>query len=181
MRLFTAIEIPVEVREALRAFVERLKPLAKFSWSHIDNLHVTTKFIGEWPESRLQEMVHVLEGVANAGPIDIRVRGIGWFPDERHPRVFWAGVEASQALGDLAHATEQAVATLGVPAEDRRYSPHLTFARIREAIPLDPLRRAIQNLPSGCGFDFGSFQAAEFFLYSSAGGRYSRLARFSLF
>ena len=63
MRLFTALDIPEDVRGALGTAVERWKPLAKISWSPIDNLHITTKFIGEWPEARLDE----LEGNARRG------------------------------------------------------------------------------------------------------------------
>ena len=50
MRLFTAIDIPADLTEALRSFVNRLRPTAKIGWSPVENLHVTTKFIGDWPE-----------------------------------------------------------------------------------------------------------------------------------
>ena len=50
MRLFTAIDISVEVREELRRLLNRLRPLAKLNWSPVENMHITTKFIGEWPE-----------------------------------------------------------------------------------------------------------------------------------
>jgi len=54
--LFVAIDIPAEIKDALRYFVDRLRPTAKISWSPVDNLHITTKFIGEWPELRLDEI-----------------------------------------------------------------------------------------------------------------------------
>ncbi len=180
MRLFVAIDIPAEIKDALRCFMARLRPAAKIGWSPVDNLHVTTKFIGEWPEPRLDEMKSALESVPVKGAIDITVRGLGWFPNARRPRVFWAGVEGGEALRALARATEQAVARLGVPLEGRDYSPHLTLARIREAVPLDNLHRTIQSFPAGCGFDFGSFSAAQFFLYLSAGRKYTQLAGFPL-
>jgi 2'-5' RNA ligase len=180
MRLFTAIDIPEDMMEGLRALLKRLKPLAKLSWSHVENLHITTKFIGEWPPERLDEMKRALAATRVPGPIEIAVRGLGWFPNERRPRVFWAGIEGGDPLRSLAHATEQAVAQLGVPVEERAYSPHLTLARIREAVPLDALRKALEALPSECGFDFGSFQAPSFFLYLSANGKYTQLARFPI-
>jgi len=183
MRLFTAIDLPHDVREALHSFVRRLRPFAKLSWSPAENLHITTKFIGEWPESRLDEMKDSLASVRNpsvVAPIEITVRGIGWFPDARRPRVLWAGIEAGEPLQTLARQTEQAVAALGVPVETRPYSPHLTLARIRTAVSLEPLQREIQSLPSGCGFDFGSFQGPEFCLYLSASGKYTKLAAYSL-
>ncbi len=177
MRLFTAIDIPEAVKVNLRVLIDRLMPTAKISWSRIDNLHVTTKFIGEWPEARLDELKSALAGMRGAGAIDISIRGIGWFPNARNPRVLWAGVQADRKLAELAAATENAVHAIGVEKEDRPYSPHLTLARIRERVPLDKLRSAIEGLPST---DFGSFRASSFYLYLSAGGRYTRLAEFSL-
>jgi 2'-5' RNA ligase len=180
MRLFAAIEIPDDLKEALRSFVGRLQPTAKIGWSPVDNLHVTTKFIGEWPEPRLDQMKRTLASVPVNGAIEVTVKGLGWFPNPRRPRVFWAGVEGGEPLRTLARATEQAVAQLGVPIEQRAYAPHLTLARIREAVPLDRLHQTIESFPAGCGFNFGSFSAAQFFLYLSAGGKYTQLAGFPL-
>ena len=180
MRVFAAIEIPDDLKEALRSFVGRLQPTAKIGWSPVDNLHVTTKFIGEWPEPRLDQMKRTLASVPVNGAIEVTVKGLGWFPNPRRPRVFWAGVEGGEPLRTLARATEQAVAQLGVPIEQRAYSPHLTLARIREAVPLDHLHQTIESFPAGCGFNFGSFSATQFFLYLSAGGKYTQLAGFPL-
>lgn len=180
MLLFTAIDIPEDIREGLRALLKRLKPLAKLSWCRVENLHITTKFIGAWPEERLDEMKRALAAAPAQGPIEISVKGLGWFPNERRPRVFWAGIEGGEPLRSLAQATEQAAARLGVAVEERAFSPHLTLARIREAVPLDALRQTLESLPCGCGFDFGSFRAAGFVLYLSANGRYTQLARFPI-
>jgi 2'-5' RNA ligase len=180
MRLFVAIDIPAEIKDALRCFVSRLRPTAKIGWSPVDNLHITTKFIGEWPEPRLNELKRALASVGVGEAIDITVKGLGWFPNSRSPRVFWAGVDGGEPLRALARTTDHAVALLGVPIEERDYSPHLTLARIREAIPLDHLHQAIESFPAGCGFNFGSFIATQFFLYLSAGGKYTQLAGFPL-
>ena len=180
MRLFTAIDIPDDLTEALRSFVSRLRPAAEIGWSPLENLHVTTKFIGDWPEQRLDEIKNALVLVRVSGAIHITAKGLGWFPNPRHPRVFWAGIEGGERLRDLARATEHALAPFGVPAEERAYSPHLTLARIREAVPLDRLHQTLQSFPAGCGFDFGSFKATQFFLYLSAGGKYTQLAGFPL-
>ena len=174
MRLFTAIDLPPEMLEKLREFLARLRPLAKLRWSAVENLHITTKFIGEWPEARIQDMKTALLGIARSGPIGISVRGVGWFPDVRRPRVFWAGVAAGEPLAKLARSTEEAVATLGVPVETRAYSPHLTLARVREVAPIDDV------LASAGDPDFGGFQPSSFFLYLSSNGKYSKLAEYPL-
>ncbi len=177
MRLFAAIDIPEDVRRNLETFVDKLRPAARITWSPVENLHVTTKFIGEWPEANLDEMKAALRAVPCSGSVAISVRGLGWFPNARHPRVFWAGIEASPNLAALAEATESATAELGVPKEDRKFSPHLTLARIRERVPLDSLMRAVEK---SANVDFGSFEARSFYLYLSRGGKYTRLAEFML-
>jgi 2'-5' RNA ligase len=185
MRLFTAIDIPEDVRANLQALLGRWKPLARIQWSPVANLHITTKFIGEWPEARIEELKTALSAIPRKGAFEIAVRGLGWFPNDRRPRILWAGVvdrgadagaDAGASLANLARTTEQAVTVLGVPVEERPFSPHLTLARIREAVPLDALRSAIAQTAA----DFGACRATEFFLYLSAGGKYTRLAAFPL-
>jgi 2'-5' RNA ligase len=177
MRLFTAIEIPSEIKTRLEAFVNRLRPTAKLAWSPVENLHVTTKFIGEWPEARLGEVKDALAPVATPGPVEIAIRGVGWFPNARNPRVFFAGIESGQELRTLAGDTERALAPLGISIEDRPFRPHLTLARQRDPVPLEELRRALAATPSE---DFGVFRAESFSLYLSASGRYTRLQEFPL-
>ncbi|HLW76211.1 MAG TPA: RNA 2',3'-cyclic phosphodiesterase [Bryobacteraceae bacterium] len=177
MRLFTAIDIAPAVRENLEALLAKLKPLARIGWTRVDNLHVTTKFIGEWPEEKLDEMKRALAAAARSGPIEIAIRGVGWFPNHRHPRVLWTGVDAGSALEALAHSTEDAAHSIGVAKEDRQYSPHLTLARIRERVSLDALQRALAPLEA---HEFGAFRAEHFYLYLSQSGRYTKLTEFAL-
>jgi 2'-5' RNA ligase len=143
-------------------------------------MHITTKFIGEWPEARIEEMKAALAAVEPRTPIDVHVHRVGFFPNPHAPRVFWCGIEAP-GLDALAAATDRATAALGVPAETRPFSPHLTLARIKERLELQPLREAIAALPA---LEFGRFQAARFFLYESklrpAGSVYTKLAEFKL-
>jgi RNA 2',3'-cyclic 3'-phosphodiesterase len=177
MRLFVGIDIPEDVKAKVDATVKRLRPLADFRWSPIENLHVTTKFIGEWPEEKLEEMKAALSTVAAPVPIDISIRGLGWFPNPHRPRVFWAGVHGGEPLSALAAATDQAVARLGVPAEFREFHPHLTLARVKEGAPLESIRGGVAALDSQ---DFGAFRALGFVLYISAEGKYTKLAAFPL-
>ena len=181
MRLFTGIDLSTEVLDSLRSLTIRLQPLARINWSPVANLHITTKFIGEWPEAQLGVLKTALAGVPLPLPFDVAVRGLGWFPNLFTPRVFWAGVEAPVALRDLARQTEVSLEPLGVAREDRPYSPHLTLARIKTRPNLDRLVRAIDALPST---DFGAFQVYAFHLYlserGSVGSVYTKLATFRL-
>jgi 2'-5' RNA ligase len=181
MRLFTAIDLPEAVLETLEELLNRLKPTARLRWSHVRNVHVTTKFIGEWPSERLDELKEALTQLPRPGEIPVAVRGLGWFPNAGSPRVFWAGIEASEGLGVLARNTEQAASRLGIPEEKRAYSPHLTLARIQIPVDLSSLRKAIDALPS---LEFGAFTANRHYLYQSqlspGGSKYTKLAEFPL-
>jgi RNA 2',3'-cyclic 3'-phosphodiesterase len=177
MRLFVGIDIPEDVKAKLRAALARLRPLADFRWSPIENLHVTTKFIGEWPEEKLEEMKAALAEVNSPTAVDIAIRGLGWFPNPHRPRVFWAGVHAGEELRALTIATDEAVARLGVPAETREFRPHLTLARIKDGVGLESVRRGVAALDSQ---DFGTFHALGFVLYLSTQGKYTKLAEFPL-
>ena len=178
MRLFTGLDLPGGVVRNLEALLGQLRPAARVSWSPPANLHITTKFIGEWPEERLADLREALAALPARPPIEMEVARVGFFPNARAPRVFWCGIEAP-GLEALAGDTDAATARLGVARENRAFSPHLTLARIKEQIDLRPLHSAIAALPSQ---DFGRFAAQSFFLYQSrlrpSGSVYTKLAEF---
>jgi RNA 2',3'-cyclic 3'-phosphodiesterase len=181
MRLFTGIELPGEVMHSLEELLRRLRPTARVAWSPPENFHITTKFIGEWPEARLEEMNRALHGLPTHAPIRVAIRKLGFFPNPHSPHVFWAGIEASPELAGLAAETDEALSALGVAREERAFSPHLTLARIKERVPMQPLREAIVKLPS---LEFGEFVADRFFLYLSkrgpTGSVYTKVSEFPI-
>jgi 2'-5' RNA ligase len=179
MRLFTGIDLPEEIRARLERLLMHLRPAAHLKWSPIYNLHLTVKFLGEWPEEKMPQLDGALGGLLQRQPIPAHVKGLGWYPNAYHPRVFWAGVAAGPGLETLVHDTDHALAPIGIAPETRAYSPHLTLARIKDPVPLQALRGAIEKLDS---LDFGSFVADRFFLFrsqpGSAGSIYTKLSEY---
>jgi RNA 2',3'-cyclic 3'-phosphodiesterase len=179
MRLFTGLDLPSEVVRALDGLVDGLRAAVRIKWSQPSNLHITTRFIGEWPEERLPDLRAALAGLPSHPPIPIHIRKLGFYPNPHAPRVFWAGVEASPDLAALALGIDRALDPLGLKPEGRTFSPHLTLARIKEPAPVQKLRETLACMPSP---DFGSFTADRFFLYQSrlgpAGSVYTKLAEF---
>jgi 2'-5' RNA ligase len=176
MRLFTAIDLPREIVDRLDALISELRPLARIRWSPASNLHITVKFIGRWPDERVEELKSALAGLPGRAPVPIRISGLGYFPNLKSPRVFWAGVDASPDLARLAAETDVALEKLGVEPEKRRYSPHLTLARIAEPAQARRLPR------DSDARDFGAFTADRFYLYLSephpSGSVYTKLSEF---
>ncbi len=179
MRLFTGIDLPEVVLEPLERLLARLRPTAHLKWSPIDNLHITTKFIGGWPEDKLDALKTALGAVAKRPPIGITIGSLGWFPNPHKPHVFWAGVHGGSALSGLARDIEQALDPLGIAAETKAYTPHLTLARISQPAPLSGIQQAVAKLES---MEFGRFEAQRFYLYLShpgaAGSVYTKLSEF---
>ncbi len=183
MRLFVALDIPDEVRRTIGEMLARLRDLARGArWVPPEGVHVTLKFIGEIPEGRVAAFEEALRGVCGVGiaaPVEAKFRGAGFFPNERHPRVFWAGVEASTNLAKLAGDVDRRLSALGIAAESRGFRPHLTLARFKSEDGLPRLREEIKKLEP---FDFGSMQSSEFCLFQSqlgpGGAKYTKLAAF---
>ena len=177
MRLFTGIAIPTAVTDRMERTLALLRPTAALRWAPLTNLHITTKFIGAWEESRLEELRRALSQVTLPFSLEITVSRFGYHPNPHQPKVFFAGVRGP-GIELLNTAIEGALEPLGCPREQRPYSPHLTLARIRGE-NVGGLRAQIATLRD---FDFGVFNATAFHLYASEKGRegsvYRALASF---
>jgi RNA 2',3'-cyclic 3'-phosphodiesterase len=174
MRLFTAIDLPPELLVRLERLLSALRAEALIKWSPLDNLHVTTKFIGEWPEARLDELHGELAALAPREPFMLELKDLGWFPNERSPRVLWLGVHGDEALATLARETELRLEALGIAREERRFSPHLTLARIKNPVPLRRLREKVQEMQPAA---LGTFSVSHFSLFRSDPGSNASIYR----
>ena len=181
MRLFVALELSDAVRGAIQDLMTRLQlARADVRWVHTQGMHLTLKFIGEVPEGKLNPIKQALAAVQSAGPVEMEFRGVGYFPNERRPRVLWVGIEASENLAELAAVVETALEPLGVEPENRPYVPHLTLGRFKSPKRLDRLQEEIAALPST---ELGRIETSELFLFQSklspAGAEYTKLERFA--
>ena len=182
MRLFVALEIPSAVRQNLATLLDSMRAITKEPrWVRAKNLHVTLKFLGEVAETKVDAVRNALTKIHSDKSIALDFRGLGFFPDERHPRVFWAGLEASPNLKTLAGDIEGAMEKLGIPREKREFFPHLTLARFeRPRLPETLLRLITDNQQR----EFGSLRTNEFRLIQSklkpAGAEYTTVATFQL-
>ena len=177
MRLFVALEVPAAVRENLASLLQTLRAVSpQTRWVRLENLHVTLKFIGEVPQTKLAGIRDALSGVRSKQLVTLDFRGLGFFPNEKHPRVFWAGIVASPNLKTLAADIDGATEKLGIPREQRPFSPHLTLARFGSPGLPEKLRAAIQE---NAARELGSLRTSQFHLIESklqpSGAEYTTL------
>ena len=131
IRLFVALELPEELRDRA-AMVQRGVTGAR--WVPPENLHITLRFIGEVPEDRYDDIVYALEGVKSE-PFTLTIAGAGHFESRGRVRALWLGIERDPSLMALNKRIESALVRAGLPPEERKYTPHLTIARLNEASP----------------------------------------------
>ncbi len=194
MRLFVAVDIDDAIRERISRFLEGVRGFAEEArWVRPESLHVTLKFIGEKSEEEVENITRVLETI-EAGTFEMSIRGYGFFPGARAPRVFWVGIDGGPQLTSLAATVDEKLAQLDIPKEEHAFTPHLTLARggggsgSPHKQKSDHPNRSFQGLQEKLAAlpapDFGSMTAREFFLYHSKlspdGSKYTKMASFGL-
>jgi RNA 2',3'-cyclic 3'-phosphodiesterase len=134
IRAFIAIDLTSEITQKLDQISEQLKTnLANIPvrWVPANNIHLTLKFLGDVSLTNLEILKEVLQTEAlNHKVFEFTVGNLGAFPNKRHPRVVWVGVEAPQELLSTQRHLEHAMARIGYAPEDRPFSPHLTLGRV---------------------------------------------------
>jgi 2'-5' RNA ligase len=148
IRSFIAIELPPNLRAALSRLQAQLKAEllrelgasageARLQWVKPDSIHLTLKFLGDFPEEQVSALRQALTPVMETQTsFALPVGGVGVFPDLRAPRVLWVGVgQASvnpeQSIQHLAKTIDRVMAALGCAPESKPFAPHLTLARIK--------------------------------------------------
>ena len=162
-RLFVAIDPPETIRQQLAALCCGL-PDAR--WTEPAQLHLTLVFIGEVSGAAFLDIREVLDEIV-AQPFVLRCKGVGFFPPRGLPRVVWAGIEHCEPLMLLQRKITTRLFQLGVELENRKFSPHITLARLRET----PAAKVGRYLEAHGLFTSEPFAVDRFLLYSSVLGR----------
>lgn len=136
IRAFIAINLPDDVKSALSRLQARLKTGERFPVKWVDpySIHLTLKFLGNIPADTTGRINTALEGaVRGIPPFQVEIRGLGVFPNLNRVQVVWVGVGGEiDLLLRLQRAIDSGLSSLGFAPEKRRFTPHLTLARVRD-------------------------------------------------
>src|SRR5688572_2115785 len=191
MRLFTAIELPDDVRRHVadvatkaRQALESRDSRPPVSWTNESNLHVTLKFLGDVPEERVPELLAALRTIRlPPPPLRLRAESLEAFPSRGAARVLVVRIAGDvDRLAALHAAIEDRCAALGFERENRRYRPHVTIGRPR--VPLrgmwETMEVAVSGRWPGPEFSSGTFSLVQSQL-NPAGAIYTTVAAFRAF
>lgn len=158
MRLFVALALPDPIAESL-LLLQGGVPGAR--WNEREQLHLTLRFIGEVDGRDATAIDDALASI-HAPRFALELKGVGEFGG-RNPRALWAGVREDSAVQHLQRKIESALQRVGIPAEERKFAPHITLARLRSA----PRDRIITFLTTYALYASRPFEVNAFILYSS--------------
>ena len=150
IRAFLAIEVSDDVKSTLtvltnhldRARIDGLKPVRP------ENMHLTLKFFGDVNSTRVDSIVGTITRAAKAiHPFTLRLGNVGAYPNSRNPRVLWVGLDGDVVSLQEAHSRiENALVDINIKPDSRKFSPHLTVARLRNRTSPSERRRAAEVL-----------------------------------
>jgi 2'-5' RNA ligase len=159
MRLFVALSLPEEIRQALASLTGGL-PGAR--WVPPENYHLTLRFIGQVHNGEAEDIDDALTALRGKG-FELSLKGLGCFCEGPRPTSLWAGVQADEGLTRLQAKVESALVRAGLRPEKRKFTPHVTLARFKH----DPGPKLHQLLTHHALFRTPPFQVEDFVLYSS--------------
>jgi len=134
-RLFVAVPLSRDATAAVTEIVERIRagePEGRgVRWVRLEGLHLTLRFLGPTPDSRVADLAAAVADVARDGsPFTITVRGAGSFPPSGRPRTIWLDIrDGVERLEGLAARLDDRLADAGWERERRPFRAHLTLAR----------------------------------------------------
>ena len=183
LRAFIAVEIPFGVRETIGKAIAPLQKGAVASavrWVPTENMHLTLKFLGDVSPANVEMLCQMLHAEADLFRcFELRLSGLGSFPNLRRPRVLYIGIQAPATLEALQRGIDSASRRLGYESEERGFSPHLTIGRLKQsanATEQQAIRRALEETRID---SLGTARVDSVHLYKSdlkpTGSMYTRL------
>jgi 2'-5' RNA ligase len=153
-RLFFAVEISGDVRDALADLNRRLQKAAQFTpakitWVPPENFHITLFFLGEVELGTALKLKELLpNAVSEVEPFSLDMRHIGTFPKggKVPPRVLWVGsFNTPEGMHRLRKGCASVIAQAGLPIPEQDFSPHITLARFRSGAGLGPFLKILRE------------------------------------
>lgn len=157
-RLFTGLEIPSDLAFDLAML---RGGLSGARWIDAENYHLTLRFIGDIDDATARE-IHSSLGRIRRPPFTVTIEGLASFGGDK-PRALVAKAKPAPPLVELQAQQERLMQRIGMAPEARKFTPHVTLARLRTA----SADAVADYLSARGGFFSRQFEAQRFVLFSA--------------
>lgn len=170
MRTFIAIELPEAIRTILSRLQDELKQTqADVKWVKPENIHLTLKFLGEIEQDLVKKINSILdEIVQERSSFSLYLSNLGAFPKLQYPRVIWIGITNDKAVIEIAKDIEKEMIKIGLPAESRPFSTHITLGRVRSGLNRRALIEKLEFLNKNLSTPRPEFKVCSLTLFKSS-------------
>jgi len=151
LRTFIAVDLPPDIQINIQYIGETLRKAIGKSvrWVSVHNIHLTLKFLGDVSSDEVDKLTQMLRMEADTNSFfDVPIGGLGSFPNSKRARVLFIGIQSPAELEALHRGIESATIKLGLKADTRPFSPHLTIGRVRDHIvssEQDKIRKILEE------------------------------------
>ncbi len=141
------IAIDIKVSKKIEEIINKLeKSGANLKIVKPEKMHITLKFLGDTDEKHIDKIKEIIEkSVENVDPFEIELKSTGAFPNENYIKVLWIGIEKSQLIAEIAKKIDAKLSKIGFKKEKRKFSPHITIARIKSGRNKDEILQILNK------------------------------------
>jgi 2'-5' RNA ligase len=165
-KIRTFIAIDIKASSDLIAFENEFKNIdSKIKIVEPKNIHITIKFLGDTNIKLIEEIYDKIKySVKEIKPFDITLKGTGVFPDTNYIKVIWVGIKNGILLEEISNKIEENLNKIGIEKEKRKFSAHLTIARVKSAKNKDKILKIIEKYKN---YHFGKINVNSIILKKS--------------
>lgn len=132
-RTFISVELPHP--DDFKSITDTLKGIPGVRITPLNQLHITLSFLGDVDTDRIPKICSELKlAFKDVGSFHLSVKGLGAFPNERHARIIWMGIEDGDVLASCAKIVERTLKRIGIRYDRKEFTPHITIARAKDAV-----------------------------------------------
>ncbi len=150
IRLFISLNIPDDIKEKILLIRNSLvKNPFDYKWESKEKLHLTLKFIGEVEENIVEKIKNEISFISDYKKFSCELSKFGFFYSGKVPKILWLGLKIDEEIFNLVGRLEKVLTRFGIPAEKRKFNPHLTIMRVKKKLNENFINSFVQWTPYG--------------------------------
>lgn len=162
-RLFFAINLEKEIKNKIQKIVNDFSQFREpVKWELVDKIHLTLLFLGDVRIEHKKELITEVNKISVPCNFSFEIRGTGFFPNIKFPKVIWLGIEHGNELKSLSKLISVVCDGIGLKFDKKDFRPHLTIGRVKDKLSND-FTEFVKNYK----FDFFNQEVKSFELIKS--------------